>query len=102
LGKGGDAETREEQSSSNPTALRQDCGFQPHPTGYKHNDVGILHTSKKSYIPYTYRNEYFNIEQLGALPYASPSFECTPNTITCKLKIRHLDTIACGLKTIST
>ena len=28
-------------------------------------------------------------EQLGALLCASPSLDCTLNTITCKLKIRH-------------
>ena len=37
----------------------------------------------------SFRNEYFKTEQLGVFACASPSLDCTLNTITCKLKIRH-------------
>jgi len=37
----------------------------------------------------SFRNEYFKIEQLRVLSCPSPWLNCTPNTITHKLKIRH-------------
>ena len=42
------------------------------------------------YTPYaSFRNEYFKTEQLRVLPCPSPWLDCTLNTITHKLKIRH-------------
>ena len=43
-------------------------------------------------IPYaSFRNEYFKPEHLRVLPYPSPRLNCTLNTFTHKLKIRHLE-----------
>ena len=80
-------QTREEQSRNNRTALGQDPGSFSRDI---HNNGGILYTWEKSYIPYaSFRNEYFKTEQLRVLPYPSPWLNYTPNTIICKLKIRH-------------
>ena len=84
-GKKGVAKIKEEQSSNRSTALGQDPGSLS-----SDNDIGILYTQKKSYIPYaSFRNEYFETEQLGVLPCASPLLDCTLNTITCRLEIMH-------------
>ena len=43
------------------------------------------YTTKRKVIFYaSFRNEYFKSEKWGALPCASPSLDCTLNTIICK------------------
>ena len=55
LGKGVDAKTREEELGKNSTALGQDPGSLSRDT---HNDIGLLHTQEKRYIPSaSFRNE---------------------------------------------
>ena len=86
-GKGRDAKTKEEESRNNNAALCQDRGSLSRGI---HNDAGILYTEEKSYILYaSFRNEYFKTEQLRVPPCPSPWLNCTLNTITHKLKIRH-------------
>ena len=52
------AETREEQSSNNSTALGQDPGSLSRDSD---NDVGILYTLEKSDIPYaSFSNTFFH------------------------------------------
>ena len=54
-GKEGDAKTREEQSSNNSTVLGQGPGSFSLDA---HNDIGLLHTREKRYIPSaSFRNE---------------------------------------------
>ena len=88
--------TWEEESRNNSTALGQDPGFLSRDT---HSDIGVLYTSERNYIHYaSIRNEYFKTEQLIVHFCASPWLNCTLNTITHKLKIRHPEHNCLGIK----
>ena len=84
--------TKQKQKQTNKQkAIGQPWGQEPGPlSGDTHNDVGMLYTYEKSYVPYaSFRNRYFKTEQLGVLPCPSPWLNCTLNTITCERKIRY-------------